>query len=636
METKNLKILLIDNNADNLTSATAAISKAIPGTEIFSAQTGSKGIEQAKAIDPDVILIDISMAEDNALKISSVFKKDKALQLVPILFIIDLETDQKLRIKAIKEGAEAFIFKPIDDTVLITQLKAMAKIKERNMLIETQKDKLESLVQLRTQELKQEIIKFIKSQKELQESNEKFKSYIELSPVGIFVIDRYGRYIEVNQKACQMTGYAEEELLSISISDYLLPEELSRGLADFSKIKEKGFAEGEYRVRKKDGQVKWISFIGTKINDNCIIAYCTDISERKEREQRIEYLSFHDSTTNIYNRAFFEEELSRLDTQQYLPLSYIISDCNGLKMINDTMGHAAGDIILIETAKVLKRNTKKDDILARVGGDEFAILLPKTGHSEAQTIMERIRSECQGTIVDIGHQKLKLTISIGCATKKATTESLSHIMKVAEDFMYKRKLLERDSFHSSLLNSLKKSLFERSQETEEHAERLINLTRMLGKTMGLQASQLDELELLSTMHDIGKLSIDNNILTKPGELTEDEWLDMKKHPGIGYRIAMTSPDLSPIAEYILCHHERWDGKGYPQGLLEESVPLLSRILAVADAYDAMTSDRPYRKALAKEVAITEIVKNSGTQFDPTIVKLFLEVMLVSDSEVPKE
>ena len=636
METKTLKILVIDNNTENLTFATAAISKAIPETKIFSAQSGSKGIELAKATDPDVILIDISMAEDNALKISSVIKKDKALQLVPILFIIDLKTDKKLRIKAIKEGAEAFIFKPIDDTILITQLKAMAKIKERNILIETQKDKLESLVQLRTQELQQEISKFIMSQKELHESNEKFKSYIEMSPVGIFVADRYGRYTEVNPKACQMTGYTEEELLNISISDYLLPEEASRDFVDFNKIIEKGFAEGEYRVRKKDGQVNWISFSGTKINDNCIIAYCTDISKRKEHERRIEYLSFHDSITNIYNRAFFGEELSRLDTQQWLPLSYIISDTNGLKFINDTMGQSAGDIILLETAKVLKRNTRKNDILARVGGDEFAILLPKTGSSEAQIIMERMRLECQETIVDIDHQKLKLNICLGCATKTETTESFPHIMKVAEDFMYRQKLLERESFHSSLLNSLKKSLFERSQETEEHAERLIDLTRMIGKAMGLQVSQLDELQLLSTMHDIGKISIDNNILTKPGALTEDEWREMKKHPEIGYRIAMTSPDLRTIAEYILCHHERWDGKGYPQGLLEERTPLLSRIVAVADAYDAMTSDRPYRKALAKEAAITEIAKNSGTQFDPTIVKLFLEVMLVSNIEVPKE
>jgi len=636
METTILKILLIDNNTDNLTFAADAILKAIPGTEIFSAQSGSKGIKLAKTMDPDVILLDISMADDNALKISSVMKKDKALQLIPILFIMDLATDQKTRIKAMKKGAEAFIFKPIDDTILITQLKAMAKIKERNILIETQKDKLESMVQLRTQEIKQENIKFIKSQKELQESNEKFEAYIAMSPVGIFVVDRYGRYIEVNPKACQMTGYTEEELLNISISDYLLPEESSRGLADFRKIIEKGFAEGEYRVRKKDGQVNWISLNGTKINDNCIIAYCSDISERKGREQRIEYISFHDSMTNVYNRAFFEEEISRLDTQQCLPLSYIIADTNGLKLINDTMGHSAGDTFLIETAKVLRRNTRKDDILARVGGDEFAILLPNTGSSEAQTIMERMRSECQETIVDINHQKLELSISLGYATKMETAESLSHIMKIADDFMYRRKLLERNSFHSSLLNFLKKSLFERSQETEEHAERLINLTRLLGEAMGLQASQLDELQLLSTMHDLGKISIDNYILTKPSKLTEDEWLEMKKHPDIGYRIAMTSPDLRFIAEYILCHHERWDGKGYPQGLLEESIPLLSRILAVADAYDAMTSDRPYRKALAKEVAISEIAKNSGTQFDPTIVKLFLEVMSVSDIEFPKK
>ncbi len=634
METKTLRILLIDNDKDSSTAATAAISKAIPGTVIFSAQSGTKGIELAKTIDPDVILIDISMVKDNALEISRLIKKDIALQLTPILFIIDSETDQKIRAKAIEEGAEAFLFKPIDDSILITQLKSMSKIKERNILIETQKTALESLVELRTKELRQEIAKYTNSQKELQDSNEKFKTYIETSPIGIFVADRFGRYILVNKKACQMTGYSEKELLNMHISDYLMPDELSRGLAAFNKIIEKGLAEGEFRVREKDGQVNWINLIGAKINDNSLIAFCIDITERKEQEFRIRYLLSHDLVTSLNNRLFFEEEISRLDTEQYLPLSYIIADTNGLKLINDTMGHAAGDKILVEAAKVLKRNTRKNDILARIGGDEFAILLPQTGNSEAQAIMERIRSECQGTIVDIDHQKLQLSLALGYATKTAATESFSHISKTAEDYMYRRKLLERESFHSAFLNSLKKSLFERSQETEEHAERLVSLTRMLGKAMGLKESQLNELELFSMMHDIGKISIDNNILMKAGKLTEDEWLEMKKHPGIGYRIAMTSSDLRSIAEYILCHHERWDGKGYPQGLLEESTPLFSRMLAVADAYDAMTSDRPYRKMMSKETAAAEIAKNSGTQFDPGIVKLFLEVMLVSDNELP--
>jgi diguanylate cyclase (GGDEF)-like protein/PAS domain S-box-containing protein len=482
------------------------------------------------------------------------------------------------------------------------------------------------IVSMKAQQLKQEIKKSLESQKELQVSNEKFKAYIQRSPVGIFIADSSGQYKEVNPKACQMTGYAEEELLKLSISDYLLPEESDKGTKTFNKIRTTGFAEGEFRVRKKDGQENWISLTGAIINDNNLIAFCSDVTERKERDSRIEYLNFNDSITKVHNRAFFEEELKRLDAEEYLPLSYIISDTNGLKMVNDTLGHAAGDIVLIGTAKVLQRNTRKNDILARVGGDEFALLLPKTDSSEAQAIMERIQMECQETVVDVSQQEIKLSISMGHATKTKSSEPISQVLKTAEDFMYRRKLLERNSIHSSFFNSLKKSLFERSQETGEHAERLIAMTRLVGKALGLQESQLNELQLLSTMHDLGKISIDNKILTKPGKLTEIEWLEMKKHPSIGYRIAMTSPDLKPIADYILCHHEQWDGKGYPQGLSGESIPLLSRILAVADAYDAMTTDRPYRKALTPEVAFAEIIKNSGTQFDPEIVTLFLEEM----------
>ena len=188
------------------------------------------------------------------------------------------------------------------------------------------------------------------------------------------------------------------------------------------------------------------------------------------------------------------------------------------------------------------------------------------------------------------------------------------------------KVFENLHLPVSFLQSFKKSIVARSHEAEEPTEKMAKLTRMMGKAMGLQASQLEELNLLVAMHDIGKIGIDNHILTKPGKLTPDEWLEMKKHPSIGYRLALTSPDLQPIAQAILCHQERWDGIGYPNGLQKEEIPLFSRILAVADAYDAMTSDRPYRKALSKEYAIAEIVKGSGKQFDPEVVKIFLEVV----------
>jgi HD-GYP domain-containing protein (c-di-GMP phosphodiesterase class II) len=126
------------------------------------------------------------------------------------------------------------------------------------------------------------------------------------------------------------------------------------------------------------------------------------------------------------------------------------------------------------------------------------------------------------------------------------------------------------------------------------------------------------------LHDIGKIGIDNSILNKPGKLSKNEWEIMKKHSEIGYRIAMSSPELEPIAEYILAHHERWDGNGYPQGLKGEEIPLLSRILAVVDSYDAMTEDRVYRKAMTHQAAIEEIKKNAGTQFDPNIAQIFID------------
>jgi HD-GYP domain-containing protein (c-di-GMP phosphodiesterase class II) len=169
-------------------------------------------------------------------------------------------------------------------------------------------------------------------------------------------------------------------------------------------------------------------------------------------------------------------------------------------------------------------------------------------------------------------------------------------------------------------------MYERSNETEEHSVRLAKYASMVGKKLSLSLTQLDELELTAMLHDIGKIGVDDNVLKKPGSLTKTEWIQMKRHPEIGYRIAISSPELSHIADFILSHHERWDGEGYPRGLKGTDIPIQARIIAVVDAYDAMTNDRPYRKGLSKKEAIDEIAKNSGIQFDPQIVEAFLAVL----------
>ena len=203
---------------------------------------------------------------------------------------------------------------------------------------------------------------------------------------------------------------------------------------------------------------------------------------------------------------------------------------------------------------------------------------------------------------------------------------MNDILNVAEDFMYRHKLLESRSYRSSVISSLKKMLYEKSFETEEHAMRLTGLCADAGRLMGLSQSDLNDLELFSMLHDIGKIVVKDSVLLKPSKLTEDEWTEMRKHCEIGYRIAQSAPELSHVADYILCHHEHFDGSGYPQGLKGTQIPLLARILSVADSYDAMVNDRYYRKALSKDAAIAELKRCAGTQFDPDIVKVFLKIL----------
>lgn len=308
-------------------------------------------------------------------------------------------------------------------------------------------------------------------------------------------------------------------------------------------------------------------------------------------------------------------------------MSVIIADINGLKQINDALGHAQGDKLIIAISKILKDHMRQLDILARTSGDDFTILMPRTNTEEANRIMKVIEQACDETKTSAVYHT---SVSLGCATKNDKREDINDILKLAEDNMYQHKLLKKESSHSSIIASMKASLFEKSQETEQHAQRLIILSKAIGQKLNLSDKLLNELELLSTLHDIGKIGVKDDILNKTGKLTPEEWAVMRKHPEIGYRIAISIPDLKPIAKYILSHHERYDGKGYPKGLKGEDIPLLSRIIAIVDAYDAMTENRAYRKAISKEAAILEIERNSGTQFDPKIAEIFIDI--ISDNK----
>jgi diguanylate cyclase (GGDEF)-like protein/PAS domain S-box-containing protein len=470
----------------------------------------------------------------------------------------------------------------------------------------------------------------------LKKSESRLKITQSIANVGNWEVDLNINRVWASHQAFKIYGIMQESshLSFKTIQDIVCKEDRPMMDEAFRLLLEK---DETYDVvfkiiRKDDAQQRTLHSIAVIERDENgkpikMLGTIQDITESKKREQEILYLNNHDVLTGLYNRAFFEEESKRLNNERQLPISVIMGDINGLKLINDAFGHAEGDKLLTGIAKILSSCCRSEDIVARTGGDEFCILLPQTSSETAQTICRRIYKICENYEDKIDKEIFYLSISLGYATKEDSGQPIESIIKLAEEQMYKQKLLERKSMHSSIMSSIKATMMERSPLTEEHEERLVQLSMMVGRALELSDLQLNELELLSTLHDIGKMSINDNILNKSEKLNDEEWSEIRKHPEVGYRIANVSPELVFIADFILCHHERWDGKGYPQGLKGESIPLLSRIISVVDSYDAMTQDRPYRKAMPTAAAIEEIAKNAGTQFDPDIAKVFIEKIL---------
>ena len=209
-------------------------------------------------------------------------------------------------------------------------------------------------------------------------------------------------------------------------------------------------------------------------------------------------------------------------------------------------------------------------------------------------------------------------------TKTEQSQNLDEIFKEIEDEMYRKKLNESTSMRSKTIDLIITTLYEKNDREMSHSKRVSYLCATLAKVMKFDVDSVKQMETAGLMHDIGKIGIEESIINKPNKLNEDEWDKVKRHSEIGYRILSSVNEFSEIAEYILQHHERYDGKGYPKGLSGEEISLQARIICIVDAYDAMTCSRPYKKSLTNEEAISELEKHAGTQFDPVIAKLFIE------------
>lgn len=463
----------------------------------------------------------------------------------------------------------------------------------------------------------------------------KFDFYLKFKPI----YNKEGKFIDyvltyASDSFAEAVNISPKMILGKKFSEILVDMDVLGFKEFYSNIIPKSKIKHEIYIEKLRRWYIINSFTDMSNYENELIIYYVDITDIKN-EQSIftidnniyylkarEILLYKDKLTGLYNKTFFEEELSRLDTKRQLPISLIMGDINGLKLINDAFGHSMGDSVLKKAAEIMASSFRDEDIISRVGGDEFVILLPMTMEKTALEIVERVKKKCEKNPLEY----IKINISFGVATKTSMEEDINKIYKKAEDRMYFNKLKESKEAKLSMIEFLKHRLGKITYETKSHYDRLKELTMMMAEALDLPELEKEELRLLSEFHDIGKIGVPMNILQKEDRLNNEEWENVKRHSEIGYYIAKEFKDASSIDELILTHHERWDGKGYPGLLKNDEIPLVARIFALADAYDVMVNDRPFQTRMTKNAALKEIKEQSGRQFDPVLAEVFINLM----------
>ncbi len=478
------------------------------------------------------------------------------------------------------------------------------------------------------------------TQKELEDllyqERERFRTTLLSIGDGIIATNHKGMVVLMNPVAERLTGYAAREARGRPLKEIFRVEneetrEKVRDLAD------RVLSSGE--VVHLGNHVVLLGKEGTRISieDSAapirnvlgdltgVVVVCSDVTERKERQREIAYLSTHDQLTGLRNRRSMEEAMERLDTKEHLPLGIIVADVNGLKLTNDAFGYAMGDRLLQAAAGVLERACGEEGVVGRIGGDEFAVLLPGGDLPKVEACAENILREAAK--VDFGETVI-FSLALGYAVKKEQNEDLEKIRLQAENALGTHKLKYGKIMRSRTVERVLHHINLRYDREQVHTEQVAKYSEALSRALGYDEHRVEIVKAAAVLHDIGKIMVPLELLNKKEPLSEEEFALIRKHPETGYQILRSVEEYAGLAEYVLYHHERWDGKGYPEGLRGGQIPAVSRIISVADAYEAMTANRPYQRAKTSEEAVAEMRRCAGTQFDPCLVEIFLEKVLL--------
>ena len=467
------------------------------------------------------------------------------------------------------------------------------------------------------------------SQEKLREREEQYRRLFNQDLSANYVARADGEILLCNPNFVRLFGFGSlKETIGTNLFSLFPGNEAREKHLQFL-LREKKLEAQEMEFRKKDGgRLEVVANVFGNFNEQGdllqIQGHLFDISDHKQAQSNLQRLTDRDQLTGLYNRTYFEREMHRLESGEFDPVGILISDIDGLKFINETMGNAVGDQVLLSAVEIVKKAFRESDLIARIGGDEFAVLIPFCDRTLMEEAYQKIRKGVQEYNEE--NPLIPLSISMGIAVNSDSGTGVQELLKEADNTMVREKTLSSQSIHSSVVATLKKALEVRDFITQGHAIRVQELCEKMARTLRLPERTIMDLRLMAQFHDIGKVGIPDRILMKPGSLSPEEAMDMQRHCEIGYRVALAATDLVPIADWILKHHEWWNGEGYPMGLKGDKIPLECRILAIADAFDVITNNRPYRKAAPREQALKEIQDYAGIQFDPYLVRIFTELV----------
>ncbi len=382
----------------------------------------------------------------------------------------------------------------------------------------------------------------------------------------------------------------------------------------------------------------------------------------------VQQLSVQDPLTSVKNRRGFFEQAAAAMTRvrpEIPELSILMIDLDHFKMVNDLYGHFVGDKAIKAVAEECQKHLRQSDLLGRFGGEEFIILLPDTPRDTALQVAERIRQSIERMVLYTNGYQVTVTASIGIAPLTSSQITLDDLLCMADQAMYAAKSAGRNRVvvwdrwvaqkvksqikavspqqipsqsgvwdasrvYDETINGWARALELRDKETEGHSQRVTGLTVELARRMNFPEQELVNVRRGAQLHDMGKIAIPDSILLKPGPLSEQEWEQMRKHPVYAFELLSPIVHLQNAIDIPYCHHEHWDGTGYPRGLRGEEIPLAARIFTVVDVWDALNTDRVYRKAWSREESIQYIRSQSGKLFDPQVVDLFLIILSEED------